>query len=111
MDFDLSYCGKCGYDLTGLPDQGACPECGQRYDAATREGLATAASGNPRTNWVMRHLRTLCLAVAAIMVLMCCGALSLVASNPIRVVATGGFIAMVILFGALASYIFENNPD
>lgn len=27
-------CPDCGYLLTGLPEKGQCPECGQRYDSA-----------------------------------------------------------------------------
>jgi hypothetical protein len=31
------HCVKCGYNLTGLPDRGRCPECGNSFDAARRE--------------------------------------------------------------------------
>jgi len=28
-------CARCGYDLKGLPESGACPECGQAFDPST----------------------------------------------------------------------------
>lgn len=29
------HCDACGYELTGLPPDGACPECGTPYRAAS----------------------------------------------------------------------------
>jgi len=33
-----AYCAHCGYQLTGLPQRGACPECGQEYDPGSIVG-------------------------------------------------------------------------
>lgn len=38
----LERCLACAYDLTGLPAEGVCPECGQPYDAGTVELTGTA---------------------------------------------------------------------
>lgn len=32
-------CRKCGYDLAGLGDEGACPECGNAYSVYSGEGV------------------------------------------------------------------------
>ena len=32
------YCHECGYELTGLPADGQCPECGTEYRRPTRDG-------------------------------------------------------------------------
>jgi hypothetical protein len=35
---DYRLCCSCGYDLSGLDDQGSCPECGATYSVpCTRE--------------------------------------------------------------------------
>jgi len=37
------YCAECGYDLTGLPSDGLCPECGQPFrPPAPRSAAGTA---------------------------------------------------------------------
>ncbi|MCG3129688.1 MAG: hypothetical protein FLDDKLPJ_00423 [Phycisphaerae bacterium] len=38
-------CHRCGYDLSGLPEDYRCPECGLRYDADTR-------SWRPSEPWI-----------------------------------------------------------
>lgn len=38
-------CHRCGYDLSGLPEDHRCPECGLRYDADTR-------SWRPSEPWI-----------------------------------------------------------
>ena len=36
---DYRMCLRCRHVLTGLPDQGACPECGQPYDWWHQRGV------------------------------------------------------------------------
>ena len=45
-------CAQCGFRLKGLPDEGACPECGQRY---TRE-TAVRLFQPPRISDVLAYL-------------------------------------------------------
>jgi hypothetical protein len=47
MDPDAGICSGCGYDLTGLPDIGNCPECGQTYNRHSREGVARRREAEP----------------------------------------------------------------
>lgn len=39
LKHDFRVCNTCRYILTGLPDEGACPECGQKYERAELRGL------------------------------------------------------------------------
>jgi len=33
------YCPKCEYDLTALPDEGCCPECGESFTQAELQSI------------------------------------------------------------------------
>ena len=106
------YCGKCGYELTGLPSVGNCPECGQAYrsrsaaDADDRDAWRAAGSTVKRS-WIARHARSVLLVVAAVPVLLCSGLLSVVVSNNQYVLVTGSLLTFLILLGAVISYFFE----
>lgn len=39
-----AHCVQCGYDLSGSPDIGRCPECGQDYDRRTGKGIASSTA-------------------------------------------------------------------
>jgi hypothetical protein len=43
----LTHCPVCNYDLTGLPKNHRCPECGFEYDETTR-----IWTGDCRTGWM-----------------------------------------------------------
>src|SRR3954462_6792739 len=46
--FRLERCPGCAYDLTGLPEAGVCPECGEGYDAGMIE--LTGVARGPHVN-------------------------------------------------------------
>lgn len=112
IDFDsVNECGQCGYDLTGLPSQGRCPECGNVYDIDTSKGLTRDPSIAPRRVWFVKHIRTLVIIAMAICAYGCCGGMSLIARTPGKAQATGTFIAMLLGIAAIASYVGEKADE
>lgn len=105
-DFSAKPCDQCGYDLTGLPRQGNCPECGQCYDLATGRGVS-APSRLGRSLHADR-LRTLGCAALALLVLVCGGALALLAKHPLEVIGFVGLVAILFALAALTSYFYES---
>ncbi len=103
-------CVNCGYDLHGLAHRGRCPECGQAYDIFSGEGLsADDTPGRRQPRWVM-HLRTIILAVFALVMLACGGLFSMVSQKPMRPVILGGIVAGVFALAALVSFVYEREP-
>lgn len=43
------YCPECGYELTGLPDEGHCPECGTFYRRRSAPRDASVPPPGPAT--------------------------------------------------------------
>ena len=101
-------CEHCGYDLTGLPDLGRCPECGQSYSS-----WADAGRGGPRhadqppPTWWARHHLSLRLFLSAPIVLLGTGCLSVLTTTDQYVLAVGGALGFLLLLGAVISYLFE----
>ncbi len=100
-------CRQCDYDLTGLPRVGRCPECGQRYNAESGDGLRRTTDGLDRGDRLMRRLRTLGF-VAAVLVLFSCAGLGWMAGR-VTVMATMGLLALVTLLCAVTSYLYEKD--
>lgn len=105
-DFQPRYCGHCGYDLTGLPRQGTCPECGHAYDVGTGRGIS---DGSRRRIQSADRLRTILVASLIPAVILVGGLLALFASRPKRVLALAGFLAGLCLLAAITSYLYEGD--
>lgn len=101
---DYPTCGKCGYELSGIAERGACPECGQQYDLDTGKG--THARTRP---FVTRYIKTLSLVSLAGLIVLCSGGVTLFARNPLAIVFLGLVFAGVALIGAVASYLSERD--
>jgi len=108
---DLVECSKCGYDLTGLTVVGRCPECGQRYHTRTGEGVFRSGDVRQRTERRMRHLRTILLGAATLMVMVltgiAAGLANSLAKNPGPVLIIGGLVGLILIMGTLISYLGE----
>jgi hypothetical protein len=59
-------CGKCGYDLRGLPVRGGCPECGNTYDKNNFSGIANPNSMYQKSETIAFWLKILALIAAAV---------------------------------------------
>lgn len=58
-------CFRCDYDLTGLPEAGACPECGDRYgDVIEVKAAMRGARGN---GWPVLSLQLVAIALGLIL--------------------------------------------
>ena len=109
MESDTSlYCIKCGYDLRGLSQRGSCPECGEYFDRETGQGIRSAASRRQdKVDRMLVRLRTLCLLLGAIMVMVCSGLLGLAFGVWAKPLAIGGVFAAVFILAAITSYVYE----
>lgn len=111
---DTIACSKCGYELLGLPTKGECPECGQRYNMAIREGTTDPKyAARDKFDWFMRRARTLVLIALALLVMMCGGVLQWIVTAGRaywgRASGVAMVVAVVILLAALASYLTEKD--
>ena len=101
---DVPPCPSCGYDLTGLPQRGRCPECGEPFDQARLTRRVQADPDTRRRQRRARQIRTASLAALAV-VLVGIG-LGALASDPQAIVAGGAAVGLgaVTGLGAYGSY-------
>ena len=88
-------CHHCGYDLTGLPTRGACPECGKVYDTQS-----VYRQRDRPEHPLLRHIKPIALGAMALMILMCGGLLSLAAQDRLGMIVATLVIAALPAFGA-----------
>ncbi len=100
-------CGKCGYDLTGLPLRGGCPECGNTYDQDRDIGMGHAMTPEDRGQRIALWLKVIGLVVCAMGVMSCSGLLSMLATNPKKPLMTGGAISILLLVIALGIFVLD----
>lgn len=58
---DPRLCNQCNYDLSGLGEQGHCPECGQAYNLRSGQGLRSRADDMQRWSRMFDRIRTITL--------------------------------------------------
>ena len=110
-------CASCDYELTGLGQQGRCPECGQFFDMMTGEGLKAggrsgddeqASEKHRRGERVVRRLGVVFMLAMGLIVLVCGGVVALFAEDWRYPMATAGLIAVIFALSGLSWYLGED---
>lgn len=102
-------CFRCGYELAGLAPVGRCPECGDRYDMSTGKGIMDdRIAAVRRGDRLMRRLRTLLPAAAAVLLLVS-GAIGQLAVG--RGFYVAAFFAAILALAALTSYVYGRGEE
>lgn len=85
------FCGQCGYDLRGSPEQGACSECGAQYDQ--EELRRDQGRSFPRMTLALKFL-------AVFVVLVVLNALAwIIVEDFVRIRAPGRLELIMVLIG------------
>jgi len=112
MDTLSLYCKQCGYDLNGLPAQGQCPECGQRYDILTGEGLSRGELNRSMArHWTIVNFFKVYLPLTVGLIILGLGFAGMIySSNQSGQTSWGpliisGMIAIIFLISALINWI------
>jgi hypothetical protein len=104
---DPVVCSKCQYELVGLPPAGVCPECGARYNMTTGQGVSNPADIY-RGERLFARVRTISLAVIAVLILGCGGVLGVALGNQ-KPFAIAALLGAVFFLAALTSFVYERD--
>ncbi|MEM9419819.1 MAG: hypothetical protein AAGA25_12335 [Planctomycetota bacterium] len=111
LDLDAKVsCSNCGYDLMGVPREGRCPECGQRYDIALGMGVTKVSANmlaHQRGDKAVYLVKLWGMIIAAAACLGIGGLLSLISSEPRRPIMLGMLLASLFAFGAFVTWFTE----
>ncbi len=102
----IAYCKHCRYDLTGLQDEGKCPECGHYFSVTTRRNVIGAPTPQDKVDRVLARVRTIAVASLGAMILVC-GGITTIVQRDACALAWGLLIGSVFLLGAAVSYAYE----
>lgn len=101
-------CRKCGYDLTGMPNDGKCPECGLPYNVRRRDGVRLPESPLEKSNRLYARARTIILTSIGT-ILLGVGIYSQFVLDHELAIYTVGFLGIMLLVGAAISYVSESD--
>lgn len=104
-------CGKCGYDLRGLPVRGGCPECGNTYDKNNFSGIAKPNSIYQKSETIAFWLKIMVLVGGGVVVMGCSGLLSVFAQHPEKPLITGGVVCCMMVLIAIAMVVLKKLDD
>ena len=102
-------CNRCNYNLTGLPAESKCPECGAAYSTRALLGVKVPEQGYAKGERIARRVRTIIFAVLAVGFLILGGGVSLVVNRPDRAWAISGVIALTLALASITSYVYEKD--
>ena len=96
-------CDRCGYELTGLSEEGRCPECGGYYDYWKGEGIAGGPmDGHRRGDRVVQAMKALGLVVVAMLILGV-GAVYTWKTGGLGPIILCGVVSVIFLISAVVS--------
>jgi hypothetical protein len=107
-------CVECGYDFTGLPSRGNCPECGRRYDLTTGAGTQYDAGRFVKAERRLGQIKTwaliaggaglfaLCVLIESLLQIFQATDRSIVKSP---ILWTGGVVATILVLTGILSYL------
>ena len=96
-------CDRCGYELTGLTEEGRCPECGGYYDVWKGEGIGGGlVDRNRRGDQVVEVIKALGLVFAAIVIL-AIGAVYTWKTGGLGPVILTGVVSVIFLITAVVT--------